>query len=162
MHVDLDPAELQALGATAADISRQLRLVQTESAGGRTDVGGSEQPVRTLATVQSADQLADMQIALTDGRRIRLDQVARISDTIAEPRAAALLDGQPVVGFEVARSRGASEVEVGAAVQKALAETARSSTPTSSSPRPSTSSSRCEEEYDGSHAPALRGRASWP
>lgn len=120
VHVDLDPGKLQALGATAADISRQLRQVQTESAGGRTDVGGSEQPVRTLATVQSADELADMQIALSDGRRIRLDQVGRISDTIAEPRAAALLNGKPVVGFEVARSRGASEVEVGAAVQKSL------------------------------------------
>ncbi len=120
VHVDLDPGKLQALGATAADISRQLRQVQTESAGGRTDVGGSEQPVRTLATVQSADELADMQIALSDGRRIRLDQVARISDTIAEPRAVAFLNGKPVVGFEVARSRGASEVEVGEAVQRAL------------------------------------------
>ncbi|MDR6537654.1 efflux RND transporter permease subunit [Variovorax soli] len=122
VHVDLDPGRLQALGATAADISRQLRQVQTESAGGRTDLGGSEQPVRTLATVGSAEELRDMQIPLSDGRSIRLDQVARVSDTIAEPRAAALLDGKPVVGFEVARSRGASEVEVGGAVQKALAD----------------------------------------
>ncbi|MDB5731054.1 MAG: acriflavin resistance protein, partial [Variovorax sp.] len=122
VHIDLDPARLQALGATASEISRQLRQVQTESAGGRTDLGGSEQPVRTLATVRSAGELADLQIALADGRRIRLDQVATVSDTIAQPRAAALLDGKPVVGFEVARSRGASEVEVGAAVQKALAE----------------------------------------
>ena len=122
VNVDLDPAKLQALGASAADISRQLRQVQTESAGGRTDLGGSEQPVRTLATVQSASELGSLQIALSDGRRIRLDQVARVIDGIAEPRAAALLDGKPVVGFEVARSRGASEVEVGAAVQKALTE----------------------------------------
>ncbi|MBP8230192.1 MAG: efflux RND transporter permease subunit, partial [Xylophilus sp.] len=57
VQVALDPAKLQALGASAADISRQLRLVQTESAGGRTDIGGSEQPVRTLATVQSAEEL---------------------------------------------------------------------------------------------------------
>jgi len=34
----------------------------------------------------------------------------------------ALLNGNPVVGFEVTRSRGASEVEVGADVQKALEE----------------------------------------
>ncbi|WP_431276182.1 efflux RND transporter permease subunit [Variovorax ureilyticus] len=120
VHVDLDPGKLQALGATTADISRQLRQQQIESAGGRTDVGGSEQPVRTLATVRSADEIADIQIPLSDGRRIRLDQVARISDTIAEPRAAAFLDGKPVVGFEVARSRGASEVEVGDAVQQVL------------------------------------------
>jgi multidrug efflux pump subunit AcrB len=122
VRVALDPSRLQALGATAADISRQLKRVQVESAGGRTDLGGSEQPVRTLATVNSAHALGRLELALSDGRRIRLDQVATVSDTTAEPRSAALLDGQPVVGFEVARSRGESEVTVGAAVQAALAE----------------------------------------
>ncbi len=32
VHIDLDPSKLQALGASAADISRQLRQVQTERA----------------------------------------------------------------------------------------------------------------------------------
>ncbi|MBE7367392.1 efflux RND transporter permease subunit [Ramlibacter pallidus] len=122
IRVAVDPLKLQSLGVTAADISRQLRQVQTESAGGRADLGGGEQPVRTLATVQSAREIAQMEISLPGGRSIRLSDVAEISDTIAEPRAAALLDGKPVVGFEVARSRGESEVAVGAAVQKALAE----------------------------------------
>jgi multidrug efflux pump subunit AcrB len=122
VHVALDPSRLQALGATASDVSRQLKQVQGESAGGRTDLGGSEQPVRTLATVKSAQELGRLELALSDGRRIRLDQVATVSDTIAEPRSAALLDGKPVVGFEVSRSRGESEVTVGAAVQAALAE----------------------------------------
>jgi multidrug efflux pump subunit AcrB len=122
VRVALDSARLQALGATAADISRQLRQVQSESAGGRTDLGGSEQPVRTLATVRSAEELARLELALSDGRRIRLGQVATVSDTVAEQRSAALLNGQHVVGFEVSRSKGESEVAVGAAVQKALAE----------------------------------------
>ncbi len=122
VRVALDPARLQALGATAAEISRQLRLVQSESAGGRTDLGGSEQPVRTLATVKSAAELAKLELSLNDGRRIRLDQVATVSDTVAEPRSAALMNGQPVVGFEVSRSRGESEVVVGAAVVKALGD----------------------------------------
>ncbi|VTU26309.1 efflux RND transporter permease subunit [Variovorax sp. RA8] len=149
IHVDLDPGRLQSLGATAADISRQLRQVQTESAGGRTDLGGSEQPVRTLATVRSAEELRDMQIPLSDGRSIRLDQVARVSDTIAEPRAAALLDGKPVVGFEVARSRGASEVEVGGAVQKALAEL-RAQHPDIQLTEAFNFVDPVQEEYDGS------------
>ncbi|NMM07880.1 efflux RND transporter permease subunit [Polaromonas sp.] len=122
VRVALDPTKLQALGASAADISRQLKQVQSESAGGRTDLGGSEQPVRTLATVKSAEELGRLELALSDGRRIRLDQVATVSDTIAEQRSAALLDGKPVVGFEVSRSRGESEVTVGAAVQAALSE----------------------------------------
>ncbi|MGJ7579010.1 efflux RND transporter permease subunit [Variovorax sp. RHLX14] len=149
VHVDLDPARLQSLGATAAEISRQLRLVQIESAGGRTDLGGSEQPVRTMATVRSADELRNIQIVLTDGRRIRLDQVARISDTIAEPRAAALLDGKPVVGFEVARSRGESEVSVGNAVQKALAEL-RAQRPDITLTEAFNFVTPVQEEYDGS------------
>ncbi|CAN5199178.1 efflux RND transporter permease subunit [soil metagenome] len=122
VRVALDPARLQALGATAADISRQLRLVQTESAGGRADLGEGEQPIRTLATVKSAEELGQLELALSDGRRIRLNQVASVTDTIAEPRSAALLNGKPVVGFEITRSKGESEVAVGAAIQQKLAE----------------------------------------
>jgi multidrug efflux pump subunit AcrB len=117
VSVEVDPLKLQALNATAADISRQLRQIQQEAAGGRTDVGGAEQSVRTIATVRSADELAAMEIALPDGRRIRLDQVARVHDTVAERRSAALLDGRPVVGFELVRSRGAGEVDVAEGVR---------------------------------------------
>jgi multidrug efflux pump subunit AcrB len=112
VRVELDPAKLLALNATAADISRQLRQIQQEASGGRADVGGSEQSVRTIGTVQSAGELAAMEIALADGRRVRLDQVATVRDTVAERRSAALLDGRPVVGFEIVRSRGAGEIEV--------------------------------------------------
>jgi len=122
VEVALDPLKLQALGATAADVSRQLRQVQTESAGGRADLGGSEQPMRTLATVKTVEELSTIEFTLSSGQRIRLDQVASVRDTVAEPRALALLNGVQVVGFEITRSKGASEVEVGAAVQLALNE----------------------------------------
>jgi multidrug efflux pump subunit AcrB len=120
VQVELDPVRLLALGATAADISRQLRQIQQEASGGRADVGGAEQSVRTLATVQSADELARVDITLSDGRHIRLDQVATVADTVAERRSAALLNGKPVVGFEISRSRGASEVAVATGVVAAL------------------------------------------
>ena len=120
VQILLDPLKLQSLGATAADISRQLSLVQIESAGGRADIGGSQQPLRTLSAMKSAEELAALELSLSDGRRIRLDQIAAVKDTIAEPTAAAFLDGKPVVGFEVARSKGASEVEVGHGVRAKL------------------------------------------
>ena len=50
---------MQALQVSAADVSRQLKQVQVEAAGGRTDLGGAEQSVRLLATVRSAEELAD-------------------------------------------------------------------------------------------------------
>ena len=120
VRVELDPARMLALSVTAADISRQLKRVQQEASGGKSDIGGVEQSVRTLATVQSAGELGAMDIVLSDGRHVRLDQVAKISDTVGEQRTAALLNGKPVVGFEVTRSKGAGEIEVRDGVLLAL------------------------------------------
>ncbi|MGY4831611.1 efflux RND transporter permease subunit [Sphaerotilaceae bacterium SBD11-9] len=120
VRVELDPGRMLALNITAADISRQLRQIQQEASGGRADLGGAEQSVRTLATVQSADELAALDITLSDGRHVRLDAIAQVSDTVAEQRQAALLNGKPVVSFEIVRSRGASEIDVTNGVRAAL------------------------------------------
>lgn len=120
VRIDLDPVKLLALNTSALDISRQLRQMQQEASGGRAYLGGAEQSIRMLANVQSSEEIARFEITLSDGRRVRLDEIASVADTVAEPRSAALLNGQPVVGFEVLRARGAGEVEVGEGVQAAL------------------------------------------
>jgi multidrug efflux pump subunit AcrB len=120
VRVELDPGRLIALEATAAEVSRGLRQLQRELSGGRIDLGGGEQAVRTLATVRSAEALAAIEISLAGGRRVRLDQLAKVSDTIGERRSAALLDGRPVVGFEVTRARGESEVAVARGVRERI------------------------------------------
>lgn len=122
VRVDLDPDRLLALHTTAADISRQLQHVQQDASGGRAHLGGAEQSVRTLATVQSAEEMGAIELALGDGRRIRLDQVATVHDSVAEPRSAAFLDGAPVVGFEIVRAKGAGELDVAHSVRRALAQ----------------------------------------
>lgn len=125
VHVELDPTKMLALNLTAAEISTQLRQIQQEAPGGRADLGGLEQSIRTVATVQTAEQLAQMEISLRDGRRVRLDQVAHVSDTIAERRSAALHDGKPVVGFEIVRSIGSGDVAVADGVIAALEKLAQ-------------------------------------
>jgi multidrug efflux pump subunit AcrB len=122
VRVELDPARMAALGTTASQVSRQLRQVQQEAAGGRADIGGGEQSVRTIATVRTAAELAAVELALPNGRRARLDELGTVRDTVAERRAIALLDGKPVVAFEVVRARGASEIETMHGVRAALAE----------------------------------------
>jgi multidrug efflux pump subunit AcrB len=120
VRVEIDPAKLLALNLTASEISAQLRLIEQEAPGGRMDLGGVEQSVRTVATVLNVEQLAKMEIGLRDGRHIRLDQVATVTDGMAERRSAAFHDGKPVVGFEIMRSIGASDVEVAQGVSDAL------------------------------------------
>jgi multidrug efflux pump subunit AcrB len=120
IKVELNADKMAALGVTAADISQQLRRVQQEVPGGRGDVGGAEQSVRTIATVKTVAELSGLDIPLADGRRVRLDQVATVSDTVAERRSQALLNGKPVVAFEVSRTKGAGELDVARAVQAAV------------------------------------------
>ncbi|MGB9108018.1 MAG: efflux RND transporter permease subunit, partial [Telluria sp.] len=122
VRVELIEARMAALRVSALDVSRLLRNVQREEPGGRGDIGGTEQSVRTLATVQTAQQLARMEIPLPDGRHVRLDEIADVRDTVAEPRAIAEQDGRTVVGFEIFRTRGAGETEVAAGVRAAVRE----------------------------------------
>jgi multidrug efflux pump subunit AcrB len=122
VRVEIDPVQLFSLGVTAADVSQALQRVQTEQSGGRGQLGAAEQAVRTIATVQTAGDLAALPIALSDGRTLRLDQVATVVDTFAERTQAARLDGEPVVGFQVLRSRGFDDVSVAEGVRAAVAE----------------------------------------
>ena len=120
IRIALNLADLQAFNTTAAEVSRQLRLVQQEAAGGRAHFGDMEQSVRTIATAQSAEEFAAMDVSLSDGRYVRLGQIASVSDTTAEQRSAAFLDGEPVVGFEISRAIGYGELDVTQGVRTAL------------------------------------------
>ena len=122
VRIALDVNRVQSLGLTASEVSRQLKQVQQEGSGGRMDLGVGEQPVRTLATVKTAQEVGRIELATARGVRVRLDQIASVSDTLADPRSAASLNGTPVVGFEVVRSKGESEVAVGRLVRQALAD----------------------------------------
>lgn len=125
IRVDLDPDQMAALGATASDVSRQLKKIQAEYPGGEGRVGGLEQSVRTTGTIASAQELAALPIVLTDGRSVRLDTIADIRDQAAERRQLALLDGKPVIGFEVVRAWGASALDVADGSRAAVAELER-------------------------------------
>ncbi len=114
--IALDPTRLRAVGLTASDVSRRLRATNVDVAGGRAEVGGSDQAIRTLAGVRSLGALAATKVALPAGGEVRLDDLGDVTDTVAEPRSFARLDGEPVVGFGVLRSKGASEVAVANAV----------------------------------------------
>jgi hydrophobe/amphiphile efflux-1 (HAE1) family protein len=112
IRVDLDPDRLAALHTTATDVSRQLRMIQAEFPGGEARLGGLEQTVRTTGLINSVQDLRALPISLPDGRSVRLDTLAEVNDQPSEQRQMALLDGKPVVGFQIVRAFGASALGV--------------------------------------------------
>ena len=122
IRISLDPDRLQALGITAGEVNRQVRATNVDLAGGRGEVGGQEQAIRTLAGARTVQELRDTKITLPGGREVRLKELGRVEDANSEPRAFARLDGQPVVAFAVFRSKGSSELSVKEVVAQRIAE----------------------------------------
>jgi len=122
IRVTLKPDRLLALGITAADVNRQLRLTAADMAGGRGELGGQEQSIRTLAGAASLDTLAQTSIVVPGNRKVRLDELATLVDGAEEPRTFARFNGEPVVAFAISRATGASDAEVATAVARKIDE----------------------------------------
>ena len=120
VRVDLDPQALNAFGITAGQVSSQLARIQVERPGGQMEWAGERQVVRTVGTVADADALRAYSISLPDGRSVRLDSIATLRDAAADTSQIALLDGKSVIGFDLSRSRGSSEVAVAKQVRATL------------------------------------------
>lgn len=112
INVTLDPARLEALGLTAPQVNDALRTSSLDAGGGTAQIGGREQTVRVLAAAESVEELRRTIIPTGDGRTVRLSDVANVNAGAAERTGFALLDGVPVVGFQVSKSNSASDVMV--------------------------------------------------
>ncbi len=111
VRIKLDPARLAAQGVTAAAVSNQLRAQNINLPGGRGEIGGGEQAIRTLGSAPSIEALRQTLIPV-GGRSVRLGDLGEVTDEWAEPRGRARFNGQEVVGFSISRSKGSSELAV--------------------------------------------------
>lgn len=111
IRIKLDPAKLAAQGVTASAVSNQLRASNINLPGGRGQIGGEEQAIRTVGSAQSVEDLRATLIPV-GGRSVRLGDLGDVVDEWSEPRGRARFNGAEVVGFSISRSRGSSELDV--------------------------------------------------
>lgn len=122
IRVILDPARMQSYGLTASQVNQELRQVNVNAAGGRTEIAGSEQAVRVLGNAANAFQLGETRISVGNGRTIRLADVAKVTDGYAEQRNLAKIQGRQVLSFSIEKAKGASDVTVHDETMKKLEE----------------------------------------
>lgn len=119
IRVDLDPSRLQAYGITATQVNDQIRNFNINLPGGRAEVGGGEQNVRTLGSAKTIEDLQGYRIVLPGGATVPLSSLGKVEDRFADPRKAAHFDGKSVVAFAVRRSTGTTLVTVEEGVREA-------------------------------------------
>jgi hydrophobe/amphiphile efflux-1 (HAE1) family protein len=110
IRVDLDPARMESYGITAGEVNQQLRQVNVDAAGGRAQVGGSEQSIRVLGGARSAFELSDLRLTMPDGRVARLSEIAEVRDGTQEVRSISRLNGRTATTFAVFKAKGSSDV----------------------------------------------------
>jgi hydrophobic/amphiphilic exporter-1 (mainly G- bacteria), HAE1 family len=120
INVIIDPDKLNARGVTAAQVNNALRAANLDSPGGRVQVGGREQTLRVLGSVNTLQALRDFTIPTGTGGFVKLTDIADVGDGSSEVRGFARFNGQPVVGVMVMKTRDSSDVAVEDAVIAAL------------------------------------------
>ncbi|MBD2508582.1 efflux RND transporter permease subunit [Nostoc muscorum FACHB-395] len=122
IRINLSPSRLQSLGITATQVNDQIRDLNINLPGGRAEVGGSEQSIRTLGSAASVDILKTYEILLPQGGSVPLSSLGTIEDKFGDVRQVATLNNQPVVAFQVLRSTGSVLVTVEQGIKAAVKE----------------------------------------
>lgn len=120
VRVALQSAKLNALGITTEQVSQQLAQTNANVPAGRVQWFDQEQSIRVVGSQPSLADLANLPIALSDYRKVKLAELATISDSHADVRSRTRLNGREVLGFQVFRSKGSSDTAVEKGVQQAL------------------------------------------
>jgi len=120
IRIALDPVKLHGYGVTAVAVNDQLLATVQNLPAGRIDSVGQETLIRTLGAPVDIAGLQNMNIALPGKRFARLGDLGDIIDTTSVQRQIARLDGHPVVGFAVYRSKTANEVSIEKSVKAVL------------------------------------------
>ena len=118
----LDPALLRAQRLSVNDVARALQSQNADVPGGRMDQGGQTVTLRTRGRIETIDGFGDVVLREVDGHPVRLRDVARVEDGMAEPRTQASVNGVPTVLLQIRKQSGTNTVEVAANVKRRLAE----------------------------------------
>jgi hydrophobe/amphiphile efflux-1 (HAE1) family protein len=122
VRVNLDPSRLQAYGITATQVNDQIREFNINLPGGRAQIGGGEQNVRTLGSAKTVEEFQRYRIVLPGGDSVLLSSLGTVKDDRADARQSAFLNGKAVVAFSVRRTTGSTLVSVEEGVREKLEE----------------------------------------
>ncbi|HWM92703.1 MAG TPA: efflux RND transporter permease subunit [Thermoanaerobaculia bacterium] len=112
INVVAETERLAAMGLTVADLVRALQAQNVQIPGGQVEQGLRDLTLRTYGRVETPAQFGDISIAPRNGYPVKVRDVARVEDSVAEPESIARVDGKPAVVLQVRKQSGTNTVEV--------------------------------------------------
>ncbi|MCY3000196.1 MAG: efflux RND transporter permease subunit [Planctomycetota bacterium] len=121
MNLWLDAGRLASYGLSATAVRDAVAAQNSDVPGGNVTDAESERNLRTLGRLETREEFEQVVVAQVDGVPIRIADLGRAEDGVAEKRGSARWNGTPTVVLEVIRQSGANTVEVIQRCKTALA-----------------------------------------
>ena len=122
INVWLDAAALRGQTLSVNDVARALQAQNLDIPGGRLEQGPQSVTLRTRGRVDTVEGFGDVVLRESNGHAVRLRDVARVEDGLAEPAAEASVNGEPTVLLQIRKQSGTNTVQVVDDVKQRLAE----------------------------------------
>ncbi|MGH9851132.1 MAG: efflux RND transporter permease subunit, partial [Blastocatellia bacterium] len=122
IQIQVDPNRMRAFNVTVNQIADAVRAQNLEIPGGRLDQGAREATVRTLGRIRKVEDFNDLVVADRNGYAVKVSDLGRAVDTVAEQRSASLFNGRPAVSLIVSKQSGENTVAVAGAIKQRLIE----------------------------------------
>ncbi|MNR81388.1 Multidrug resistance protein MdtC [compost metagenome] len=118
IHIDLDPTRLKTYGLSVAGLYQTLKADGMNLPGGRITENGQELSLRAMGKFQTVSDIANFQVATPSGARVRMGDLGKVWQSIADPRSLGFVNNQPAVMFNIFKQSGANTVAVVDNIQK--------------------------------------------
>jgi HAE1 family hydrophobic/amphiphilic exporter-1 len=121
INVWIDPDKLQKYSLTAVDVERALKSQNVELPSGRVEQGSRAVTLRVRGRVESVADMGEIVIATREGYAVRVSDVARVEDGMAEPESAGFRGQKAAVVLNVRKQSGTNTIEVVKQVKERVA-----------------------------------------
>ncbi|MBE2251453.1 MAG: efflux RND transporter permease subunit [Myxococcus sp.] len=122
INVLVDPVKLKALAITPAEVGAAVNAQNITLPGGRLDTSRDYLTLRVNGRVKSLDEMRAIVVRNSQGREVRLDEVATVEDGVEDVSTAARWNGDPTVLLALRKQSGTNTVAVVDTVRARLAD----------------------------------------
>jgi HAE1 family hydrophobic/amphiphilic exporter-1 len=112
IHVEVDANKLNATGISMQQVARALERQNVEYPGGRLKQGLSEEMLRTLGRITEVPDFARVIVSEKDGRPVTIGDIAKVEDSVKEPRSLSRWDDRNAVSLVVRKQSGENTIAV--------------------------------------------------
>jgi hydrophobic/amphiphilic exporter-1 (mainly G- bacteria), HAE1 family len=112
IQILLNPTRLTAYGLTTSQVSTAVARQNVEAPGGSFTSGPTDYAMRTMGRLHDVRDFNNIVLSYKEGSVVRLEDVARVSDSIEEVRSLTQLNGENAVSLTIRKQSGTNTVAV--------------------------------------------------